>query len=174
MLSLLCIGLKISIERLENKVSFYWGKLMGVIPSLVRDELFRFEGLRLRLLIRMLEERASSAMKMVTNVFLKQMRRLNYDLFYKDENLKNRRITALIYELTEKQYKKSESDEKREDVKYEEIPDPSKRIFKAAETAFKMGTTFWFTDDDKKKERLKNLVACGQFTACYTLLKYCV
>ena len=37
-----------------------------------------------------------------------------------------------------------------------------------------MGTTLWFTEEDKKVHRLKNLIACGQFTACFNLLKYCI
>ncbi|MBN2774161.1 MAG: hypothetical protein JXR31_07925, partial [Prolixibacteraceae bacterium] len=37
-----------------------------------------------------------------------------------------------------------------------------------------MATTLWFTEKDKEVHRLKNLISCGQFTACFNLLKYCL
>ena len=36
-----------------------------------------------------------------------------------------------------------------------------------------MSTSLWFSEKDREVNRLKNLVACGQFTACYKLLNYC-
>ena len=60
----------------------------------------------------MLEERITSGIKMVNEVFLKQIRRLNYQLFYANKNLANKRITALIYDLTNEQFEQNQSDEK--------------------------------------------------------------
>ena len=62
----------------------------------------------------------------------------------------------------------------QDDKKDEEINEPGDLIYNAAKIASEMDTTLWFTDKDRDVERLKNLVACGQFTACYNLLKYCV
>lgn len=174
MFALLALGLKILIEKLENKLLSTWDWLMSIIPDFIRDKLVNFENLKLRLIQRMLEERATSAIKMISNIFLKQIRRLNYNLFYTDENLKNRRITTLIYELTKEQYKYGESDEKEKDEDRQQIKDPGDRIYASALIASKMATTLWFSDEDKKVHRLKNLVSCGQFTACYNLLKYCI
>lgn len=109
---------------------------------------------------------------MVNDVFLKQIRRLNYDLFYSSPKLENRRASALIYKLTKAQFKDKESDENKGEDPIEDIPGPGDKIFNSAKIATETETTLWFTKKDREVERLKNLVACGQFTACYTLLKY--
>ncbi|MFA8436609.1 MAG: patatin-like phospholipase family protein [Marinifilaceae bacterium] len=174
MLGLLAIALKIGIARLEDSVLDKWDWIKGMVPGFIRDKLVRFENLKLRLIRRMLEERGTSAVKMISEIFLKQIRRLNYQLFYTDEHLKHRRISTLIYELTKEQYKHSESDEKEEEEKLEQIQEPGDRIYASAKIASEMGTTLWFTQEDKDVHRLKNLVSCGQYTACYNLLKYCI
>ncbi len=173
-IAILFIVILFLIDKLKSKVIKGWTWLMDMIPGFLKGKLSCFENLKLRLIQRMLEERGTSALKMINDIFLKQIRRLNYNLFYKDESLKNRRITALIYELTKDQYKEGISDEKEKDEKRPQIKDPGDRIFASAKIASEMGTTLWFTEDDKKVDRLKNLVTCGQFTACYNLLKYCV
>jgi hypothetical protein len=38
--------------------------------------------------------------------------------------------------------------------------------------AASMGTTLWFTDEEKKAEMPQALLACGQYTMCYNLLDY--
>lgn len=174
MFALIALFAKIMIEKFEKKVLKTWDWLIHLIPPFIRDKLQHFENLKLRLIQRMLEERGSSSIKMISNIFLKQIRRLNYNLFYTDENLKNRRITALIYELTKEQYKYGKSDEKEKDEEHSEIKHPGDRIFSCAKIASEMGTTLWFSEEDIKLNRLKNLVCCGQFTACYNLLKYCI
>lgn len=112
---------------------------------------------------------------MVNEVFLKQIRRLNYNLFYSKGELNNRRITSLIYELTRDEFLRSESDERTKNMKVAEkiiLPKPGERLFNAAQIATDTGTTLWFDENDRKVDRLKNLVACGQFTTCYNLLDY--
>jgi hypothetical protein len=78
--------------------------------------------------------------------------------------------------LTEEQFVKIESDEmsakQGEEHKNKNIEYPGNRIFASAKIAREMGTTLLFSEKDKKVERLKNLVSCGQFTACYNLLVY--
>ena len=174
MVALIAIVVKILIGKGVKKVLSVWDWIMGMIPGFMRDKLKHFENLKLRLIKRMLEERGTSAMKMINEIFLKQIRRLNYQLFYKDTDLKNRRITALIYELTKEQYLYGESDEKDQDEKHKEIDYPDDRIFASAKIAREMPTTLWFYKKDRKVHRLKNLISCGQFTACYNLLKYCI
>ena len=153
-------------------------KIKTLIPDFIRGKLQFFDDLKLRLVERMLEERGTSAFKMINDIFLKQIRRLNYNLFYLNNDLKDRRITALIYQLAEEQFKNTESDElskeQGEELKDDSIDKPGDRIFAAAKIAREMGTTLWFSNDDKEVERLKNLVSCGQFTACYNLLIYCI
>ena len=174
MFALFAIALKYFIGKMEEKSLRFWSWMMGMVPKFMKGKLKRFQNLKLRLIQRMIEERGTSSLIMISDIFLKQIRRLNYDLLYKDESLKNRRITTLIYELTEEQYQKGDSDEKEMDIKEELINEPSELIYDAAKIACEMDTTLWFTEKDREVSRLKNLVACGQFTACYNLLKYCM
>ncbi|MDE5422879.1 patatin-like phospholipase family protein [Ancylomarina sp. DW003] len=174
MFALFAVALKYFIGKMEEKSLRLWAWMMGIVPKFMKDKLIRFQNLKLRLIQRMIEERGTSSFKMISDIFLKQIRRLNYDLLYKDDSLKNRRITSLIYELTKDQYQKGDSDEKEMDIKEDLIKDPSELIFNSAQIACEMDTTLWFTEKDRDLERLKNLVACGQYTACYNLLKYCI
>ncbi len=174
MFALFAIAIKYFINKMEEKSLHFWSWMMGMVPKFMKGKLKRFQNLKLRLIQRMIEERGTSSLIMISDIFLKQIRRLNYDLLYKDDSLKNRRITTLIYELTKEQYQKGDSDEKEMDVKEELINEPSELIFDSAKVACEMDTTFWFTEKDREVLRLKNLVACGQFTACYNLLKYCM
>ncbi len=171
--AVIAIVLRLYIGKYEHRGLKVWDKLMDLIPGCLSEKLHYFQDLKTRLVRRMLVERGTSAAKMIGEIFLKQIRRLNYNLFYKDDNLKNRRITALIYELTKKQYHYGESDEIDDSKKFKQIADPGDRIYAAAKIASEMGTTLWFSEKDKEIHRLKNLVSCGQFTACYNLLKYC-
>ncbi len=172
-IGVLAAVLRFYIGKYEHRGLMAWNRLMKLIPGFISEKLHFFQNLKIKLVQRMLEERGTSAAKMIGEIFLKQIRRLNYNLFYKDDNLKNRRITALIYELTKKQYQHNDSDEKGEDDKNPKIQNPGDRIFAAAKIASEMGTTLWFSEKDKQIHRLKNLISCGMFTACYNLLKYC-
>ncbi len=173
-LTIICGLVKFFIGRLKKSALKYWDLLMKILPGFMKGKLKYFANLRTRLIKRMIIDRGTSAVKMISEIFLKQIRRLNYDLFYTNEDLKNRRITTLIYELTKEQYVNSESDEKKEEEKPGEIPSPGDKIYGSAKIARDMGTTLWFTEEDRAVHRLKNLVSCGQFTACYNLLKYCM
>ncbi len=173
MLTIVGIIIKILIAKGKNKVFKIWDFIMKMIPDFIEKQLPPFANLKIRLIKRMLQERVTSVIKMVNEVFLKQVRRLNYMLFYTDEKLADRRITALIYDLTEEQFKHSLSDEKEKEYHNDAIENPGDRIYKAAKIASEMETTLWFSGEDRKADRLKNLVACGQFTACYKLLNYC-
>jgi len=174
MFALFAIALKYFIGKMEEKSIRFWAWMMGMVPKFMKGKLIRFQNLKIRLIQRMIEERGTSSLKMISDIFLKQIRRLNYDLLYKDSSLKNRRITTLIYELTRDQYQRGVSDEKEMDIKEDLIKDPSELVYDAAQIACEMDTTLWFTEKDREVSRLKNLVACGQFTACYNLLKYSI
>ncbi|WP_321297742.1 hypothetical protein [Marinifilum fragile] len=70
----------------------------NVLESLL-DEVRSFQRLDIDLVKRMIIERATSGAKMINNVFLKQIRYLNYELLYSSDSLKNRRISSVIGEL---------------------------------------------------------------------------
>jgi len=174
MFAVFALALRFFIRKMEEKSLQLWDWIMCMVPKFMKGKVVRFQNLKLRLIKRMFEERGTSSLKMISDIFLKQIRRLNYDLLNKDECLKNRRITTLIYELTEEQFLQGDSDEILMDVKDEHISEPGDLIFTSSKIACEMDSTLWFTEKDREVDRLKNLVACGQYTACYNLLKYCM
>jgi hypothetical protein len=114
--------------------------------------------------------RANSLMKMAGDVFLKHVRRLNYDKIYENNAWKNRRIMNAIYEL-----RKGEKSLEEKIVQGKLSPElrPSDAIKAMATQATGMGTTLWFTEEElQKKNMLNTLIACGQFTMCWNLLEY--
>ena len=139
------------------------------VPKPIEDDLLRLKNLKVALLKRMLAERMSSAFTMINYVFMNQIRRLNYDLLYSSNNLKNRRATAMIYELDGQHNSYT-----REDDDKVAIPPPSQLLQDVALTATQMPTTLWWSEEDVKVNRMNKLIACGQFTVCYNLLKYII
>ncbi|GLB52577.1 hypothetical protein NBRC110019_16170 [Neptunitalea chrysea] len=161
-----------TLKFIENKIKL-------AIPEFYIPKLKSFDDIGVGTLKRMVLERLTSGANMVNYVFLNQVRRLNYDLFYKSKNLEGRRATAIINALTKKRYTENttvnENDNtttKKEKELLNTIPKPSKKMFDSAEIAASFGTTLWFEKKDKDIRTLDNLIACGQFTACYTLLVY--
>ncbi|MGQ1910964.1 patatin-like phospholipase family protein [Marinifilum sp. RC60d5] len=130
------------------------------VPGSLLTEIKSFQKLNTDLVKRMLIERATSGAKMIDDVFLKQIRYLNYQLFYSSENLENRRISSVIGGLNGA--KKTHLEIKR----------PQKRLKAVALTASKAPTSLWWTEEDRKVDRMNSLIACGQFTSCYNLMKY--
>lgn len=138
------------------------------VPEALLDDVLTFQKLDISLVQRMLIDRFTSAMTMINDVFLKQMRRLNYDLFYSKDALKNRRITATIYKLNGQKTPYSEGTGLNEEIK----PKPSKNLESVCLTASETPTTLWWDKTDIAKNRMETLIACGQFTICYQLMDY--
>jgi len=138
------------------------------IPPSLLDDIFSFQKLDTGLIKRMLTERATSALKMINDVFLKQMRRLNYHLFYNNDDLKHKRITTLVYELN------GQATPYAQEPKYNEHvdPQPTEVLKSVSLIASKMDTTLWWSKDDINQNRMDSLIACGQFTVCYELMVY--
>ncbi|WP_159020391.1 patatin-like phospholipase family protein [Algibacter sp. L3A6] len=137
------------------------------IPEALLDDILTFEKLDISLIQVMLSNRVTSAMTMINDVFLKQMRRVNYDLFYSKNELKNKRITATVYKLSGKKspYMKTPAYNKG-------IKAPSKNLESVCLTASETPTTLWWDKKDVVKNRMQTLIACGQFTVCYELMEY--
>lgn len=130
--------------------------------------------LRLGIYETMLSNRIDSMLKMTNDVFLKHIRRLNYQTIFNDQRWKNRRIMNAIYELR--------TEEKRiaTKVKNGTLPEylmPSALLQSVATKASKMGTTLWFKKDELDRSTaspynlLDAIIACGQFTVCWNLLE---
>ncbi|WP_170110690.1 patatin-like phospholipase family protein [Flavilitoribacter nigricans] len=156
------------------------------VPAYFQKYLHYFTHLRVYVLEPMLRDRISSVLKMVNDIFLKQIRRLTYAKIYDDANWDYRRIANIVYELRPSEVKKNlldrdnkkRAEEGKPVIKYPDVlRQPSPKLQEVAENASDMGTTLWFTPEDrgigvKHGDRLKDLVTDGQFTICYNLLVY--
>ena len=138
------------------------------VPEPLLEDILTFQKLDIGLIQRMLTERFTSTMKMVNDVFLKQMRRLNYDLFYSKDELKNKRITATVYKLNGQKTPYSNGTGYNEKIH----PKPSNNLKNVCLTASETPTTLWWDKTDVAKNRMDTLIACGQFTLCYELMDY--
>ena len=137
------------------------------VPEPLLDDVLTFQKLDIGLIQRMLTDRFTSAMVLINDVFLKQIRRLNYDLFYSKVELKNKRITTTVYKLNGQKTPYSTTSYNKE-IK----PLPSKNLKSVSLTASETPTTLWWDETDVAKNRMETLIACGQFTVCYELLDY--
>lgn len=147
--------------------------LIGLIPTFVKTRLGYLESLPLGVLEQMLKERFTSTVTMVSDVFMKQVRRLTYFQVYENENWKYRRTAVLIDALTDIGFsKKQRVESSLFEFLEEELKVPGEKIQNSALIATNTSTTLWFTEGDRKVERLNHLIACGQFTTCFNLLYY--
>jgi ribosomal protein S17E len=136
------------------------------MPDLFRKPIGKFGKIQLAVFENMIMNRVNSVMKMTVDVFMKQVRRLQYKLVYENDFWKNRRIMHAIYELTEKNIRNR---------KIPISPDlmPSEAIKSAARSASEMATTLWFTGElHEKKQMLDTIIAAGQFGLCWNLIEY--
>lgn len=116
----------------------------------------------------LLMNRATSLIMMSSEVFLKRLRQLAYDSIYSDRDWKNRVIKNTVYALRE-----GENWESRN--KNNTIPEdlvPSDELQENSDKAASMGTTLWFTEEDKANGMPEALFTAGQYTICYNLLAY--
>ena len=135
------------------------------VPRFFLQPLGKLLRLKLQVYETMISNRKNSVLKMVGEVFLKHVRRLNYRQLYEDRSWHNRRIMTAIYEL------KTGKDFKNKNLPSYLIPLP--KLQEVADLAASMGTTLWFTPSQIQKQNMMNaLIACGQFTLCWNLLEY--
>ena len=136
------------------------------VPEELMDDVASLSGLDISLIRRMISERMTTTFKMVNEIFLKQIRRLNYDLIYSKSSYLHRRITSTVYQLNgqETLYKSNPINKN--------IEPPTDAMNAVALIASETPTTLWWDKKDKSIDRLNTLVACGQFTTCYNLLDY--
>lgn len=130
---------------------------------------------RLSALEQMVKNRISSVVTMVSDVNLKQIRRLVNDLFYQNRLFDNRRCSNYIYEYSTMNFvarKNRVMNSKHWPPDMKELMIPTVAMQTVAEGARTMGTTLWFDKEDTDQHMLRKLVACGQFTVCGSLLEY--
>lgn len=141
--------------------------LRSRIPPKLFEDLSCFKKLDTSTLREMITERVSSAMLMVDEIFLRQIRRLNYDLLYSRSDLKDKIITTTVYQLNGEPH--SIRNKNQQEGFLEEDSDA---IRQAALIASNTPTTLWWDEKDRKLNRLDNLIACGQFTTCHNLIQF--
>jgi len=172
------------VSKLKSLKSFLFGKINDLIPQFYRDKLahLKIGELSVHRAEPLIFSRINSLITLLVSVFLKVVRRLNYDKLYEDRRYTYRRISNLINELTRKDFEKKvaqqtasmQSAEPKVNIFFK---GPYKEVVKdaiqaVAEEAADFGTTLWFTDQQKLDNALSKLVATGQFTMCYNLIKY--
>lgn len=179
---LFIIGFFTAIFFLFSGLSFFlsnifeWSLKKFNIPDFFMNKLHGFSRMKFGIYETLIKNRISSVQSMVSEVFMKQIRRQEYGRVYNDKSWKSRLVMNAIYELTNDQTKYRNADEK--DLISEDLKNTSNILIETAEKAKSMGTTLWFTseelEDDLKKHRsmLNTLIACGQFTGCFNLLEY--
>ncbi len=151
--------------------SKYQKLVHGDWGNIVHKYVKYFLKIRLSVLEQMLTARAESVLKMTTSIFMIQLRRMSYQLFYSQEKWENRRITATIYELSTKEYPITEKRFKGKLPKtWLQIEHPSEALMHTAQQAREMGTTLWF--DENNMDKRDKIIATGQFTLCFNLLLY--
>ena len=162
--------------------------LLNVVGALFKNKVFKaisstFIGNRALFLSHMkfasveamLMNRAKSIIMMSSEVFLNQLRRKNYDTVYTDNMWNNRRITSTIYELSPSKEKREGKKKVPREWEHQNFPcelKPSDAIKHNSKKAASMGTTLWFTPEDKAAGMPQALLAAGQYNICFNLLDY--
>ena len=146
--------------------------LANVVGALLKSKMFRAIGktfignnatfishLKFATLESMLMNRAKSLVMMSSEVFLKHLRQMNYDSLYHNPAWVNRVIMSAIYELSKK-------------GNWSDDLQPSAVMRENSVRAAGMGTTLWFTPEQKAAGMPQAILAAGQYTMCHNLLLY--
>lgn len=130
-------------------------------------------GIKFNILQQMLTARIKSMLLLNLNVFLAQERRQNYNSFYTMPAYKNRVLSCFIYEFSSQHNVVRNNNLQTKDKAWwpavADILEPSPALQAVANTATAVGTTLWFNSGPQTDRDA--VIACGQFTMCYNLLK---
>lgn len=140
---------------------------------LKRLALFDIEELSVHRAEPLIMDRINSLITLLTSVFLKVVRRLNYNRLYEDDVYQFRRFSTLIRCLTRDNLMKGSSEGRKSGFftgNYDTDIGPA--IQQVVEEAAAFGTTLWFTEQQLLDNVLKKLVATGQATMCYNMILY--
>ncbi len=184
MVSLLILSKFLLLRQIRKTESYLTGKITEIIPPFYQEKIkaLKIEELSVHRLEPLLINRLRSLGTLLLNVFLKVVRSLNYNRLYDDNRYEYRRISTLIKDLTRKDLRKKET-KTDENQSQEATVNPGflsgnydsvigKKIEKVIDEASGFGTTLWFTDQQKVGKLLEKLVAAGQLTMCYNMIRY--
>jgi predicted acylesterase/phospholipase RssA len=172
-------GIFTAVFILAGILSFFlsqlFHKFMKIfeVPEFFASRLGIFSKMQFGIYETLIKNRISSVVSMVSEVFMKQIRRQQYGRVYNEPGWETRLIMNGIYELSPGHtvYRNS----KKDILLSQELRNVSTLLMATAEKAKSMGTTLWFTPDELKGEKdnmLKTLIACGQYTICFNLIEY--
>jgi len=141
------------------------------IPTFFIRRMRHVDKLKFATLNNLLINRRNSVVKMITKVFIKQMRWFGFERVYGDTGWKPRLIMNAVFELT-----KEEVEKRKRKYPYfsADIAEPGEKIMAVSAKALTKGTTLWFTEEELKgpHNMADSIIACGQFTICFNLLEY--
>lgn len=136
-------------------------------PEIVSNLFCHFGATPILVIFRLLRERFSSVLILNNDIFLKRIRFLLYKSADLSTRYTHRIKTNHIYDLA------FSNDCERERQNHPIIPvQPGRYMQIVAEAAFRMGTTLWFDKTHQKKDTKAAIIACGQFTTCFNLIRY--
>jgi hypothetical protein len=136
-----------------------------------------FLKLRLSTLTQMLTARLKSVLMIASDIYLKQIRAHYYSQLYADPATHYLVVSNAIYDLSLVKQKAgagktgNPADEAAEQ-QLDKVTPPSAALIGIAEKARIMATTLWFDKYQRKDNSKAAIVATGQFTTCYNLLKH--
>ena len=134
------------------------------IPQVGKAAWEDLKHLKLRQVVDMMKMRMDSLLSLTSGVFMNRIRTLVYNMIYTNKKYEGKRVSNLIYHLkSDKKFSKALG-------QIPGIKKPSQALHQVADIAADMPTELWFDADYKQP----CLVACGQATLCYNLMKYIV
>lgn len=149
-------------HRKSSKFLNWATKKTNLPKQLLESYLSYFTKLRIQTFSELLLSRLESAAAMSGEIFLKRVRRLNYENFFGDKTYGFRRVSSFIYAAS------SSNQADSTDIIYK----AHENLQKIAENARNFSTTLWFTEKDQQEKILKDIIATAQFTLCISLLNY--
>jgi predicted acylesterase/phospholipase RssA len=125
----------------------------------------------------MLKVRIRSALRVAMEIYLMQIRRINYDSLYSNPEWAYKTKAVSIYELSKRYENVFQKQIKRKKFNDEwaRLLTPSEKVMQVADYAKQMNTILWFSKTDMREgidNRRDSVIASGQFTMCYNLLEY--
>lgn len=170
------------VSKIKSLADSLLTRVTKLIPQFYIDKLKALKVLKLSAhrFEPLVMDRVNSLLTLLADVFLKVVRRLNYNALYEDHRYTYRRISNLVQELTRYDFEskraraKSPGKPRNPDSPlnggYETVV--GSNISAVVEDAAGFGTTLWFTDYDQLHRMLDKLVATGQITMCYNMIEY--
>jgi predicted acylesterase/phospholipase RssA len=192
-LGILALALLLTIQKIRKKIENYLLDVKTYLEKELADDIplddlksLQFSKIPFKNLEPLIVDRIKSLITLVSEVFLKTVRRLVYGRLYLSEDHQFRRVSNLIRELTREDFEVKRERNRKEPDYFQNIPgcDPillgtydqviGPKLQEVAETAAGFGTTLWFTQTEKLGDILNTLIACGQASMCFNLMKYLV